>query len=228
MRSNIRTYITAVLPRIPGVLVLAVLSFYGSLVIGQKPAVALSRFEGESDIGSPKRSGSVQYNAASESYLVAGGGENMWSTNDSFHFVWRKVTGDVSLAAEIKILGAGGNAHRKACLMFRQTFEADSAYADAALHGNGLASLQYRETKGGRTSEIQSKVSAPSRLRLEKRGQSVSMSVARTGEELHAAGGSVRLVLTEPFYVGLAVCAHDTNALEQAVFSNLELSSVTK
>jgi len=50
------------------------------------------------------------------------------------------------------------------------------------------------------------------------------MSVARAGEALHPAGGAARLSLTDPFYVGLAVCAHDDNAVEQAVFSNVEWS----
>src|SRR5438034_8242660 len=45
--------------------------------------------------------------------------------------------------------------HRKAVLMVRQTLDADSAYADVALHANGLTSLQYREEKGAATHEIQ-------------------------------------------------------------------------
>ncbi len=45
----------------------------------------------------------------------------------------------------------------------------------------------------------------------------------REGEALQSAGGSFRLRLNEPFYVGLGVCAHDNNALEKAVFSNVEI-----
>jgi dipeptidyl aminopeptidase/acylaminoacyl peptidase len=149
----------------------------------------------------------------------------MWFTNDAFHFVWKEVSGDMTLAADIAFLGTGGNAHRKACLIIRQSLDADSAYADAALHGDGLTSLQYREDKGARTYEIQSNVSAPKRLRIEKRGKYVSMSLAREGEELHPAGGSFRVAFVEPFYIGLAVCAHDNNALEKAVFSNVQLTA---
>ena len=67
----------------------------------------------------------------------------------------------LTLGADVRFLGSGGNAHRKACLLVRQTLDADSAYADAVLHGDGLTSLQYRETSGGPTREIQSNVSAP-------------------------------------------------------------------
>jgi tricorn protease-like protein len=151
----------------------------------------------------------------------------MWFTNDAFHFVWKKVSGDVALAADIVFQGQGGDPHRKACLLFRQSLGADSAYADAALHGDGLTSLQYREGEGSLTREVQANVKGPHRLRLEKRGKYVSMSVAREGEALRPAGGSFRLVLEEPFYVGLGVCAHNDGALETAVFSNVELSEGT-
>src|SRR5439155_20337138 len=101
----------------------------------------------------------------------------------------KKVSGDMTLAADISFLGRGGNAHRKACLLFRQTLVPDSAYADAAFHGDGLTSLQYRESRNARTCEIQANVSAPKRLRIEKRGEYVSMSLAREGEALRPAGG---------------------------------------
>src|SRR6185436_17043772 len=146
-------------------------------------------------------------------------------TNDAFHFVWKKMSGDVTLAADIAFIGTGGDPHRKACLLVRQDLTTDSAYADAALHGEGLTSLQYRETKGGRTYEMQSGVSAPSRLRIEKRGDYVSMSIAGKGEGLRPSGGTFRLRLADPFYVGLGVCAHNNNAIEQATFANVKLTA---
>ena len=80
---------------------------------------------------------------------------------DAFHFVWKKASGDLSLAADIAFVGAGNDPHRKACLMIRQSLDADSAYVDVALHGDGLTSLQFREAKGAATHEVQANVSAP-------------------------------------------------------------------
>ncbi len=186
-------------------------------------SAAPAPFEGTAQIGAPFRAGRVEHDAVRRLFTVSGGGANMWFSNDSFHFVWTKVSSDVSLAADIAFPGAGGDPHRKACLLVRQSLDADAAYADAAIHGDGLTSLQYRETKGARTYEIQSGVSGPTRLRIEKRGKYVSMSLARAGEQLHPAGGSFRLEMTEPFYVGLGVCAHNSDALETATFANVEL-----
>ena len=136
------------------------------------PAIArgddLGVFEGHGDIGKPGQAGSVVFEQEAHSYVLAGGGENMWFTNDAFHFVWKRVSGDFALQAAIEFLGSGGNAHRKACLMVRQSLSQDSAYVDVAVHGDGLTSLQFRETPGGTTHEIQANVSRPARVGLER------------------------------------------------------------
>ena len=183
----------------------------------------LGLFETHGDIGEVGKAGSIVYDAKQKTYLITGGGENMWFDNDAFHFVWKKVSGDVSLAADIQWIGIGGNPHRKACLLLRQNLDPDSPYADTVIHGDGLTSIQYREDKGGPTREIQSNVSAPKRIQIEKEGDYVSMSIASEGETLHAAGGTLKILFNEPFYIGLGVCAHDSTVLEKAVFSNVEI-----
>ncbi len=189
--------------------------------MSENPSLGL--FDGHSDIGAVGVPGSVVYDAGQGSYLVAGGGENMWFATDALHFVWKRMAGDVSLAADIRWPGTGGNAHRKACLLIRQSLDPSAAYADAVVHGDGLTSLQYRQMPGGTTREIQANVSGPRRIRIEKQGEYVSMSIAREGEALRAAGGSFKIQFTEPFFVGLGVCAHDNAVSEQAVFSNVQI-----
>jgi Tol biopolymer transport system component len=206
-------------------LVLFILSMSTKPVFGDSTNFGI--FSNQADIGSVAKPGLADFNPATGEYLIAGGGGNMWFTNDAFHFVWKEISGDFMLTADVKFIGAGGNPHRKACLIIRQSLDSDSPYADAVLHGVGLTSLQYRENAGGLTHGIDTDVSAPVRLRLEKRGDYVSMSVALAGEKLQPAGGSFRMHFEEPFYVGLGVCAHDNKAIEKAVFSNVELTPVS-
>ncbi|HZU82697.1 MAG TPA: hypothetical protein VE987_07265, partial [Polyangiaceae bacterium] len=187
------------------------------------PSVGL--FDDHGDVGAVLHPGSVAYEPTSKSYTVAGSGQNMWFAADALHFVWKRVSGDVSLTADVSFLGEGGNEHRKAVLMVRQSLDADSVYADVARHGNGLTSLQYRDVRGGDTHEIQSNLSAPRRLRLERRGEVVSMRLAAGDEDVRVVGGSIRVPLGESFYVGIGVCAHDPNALERAVFTNVDLAA---
>lgn len=130
----------------------------------------------------------------------------------------------MALAADIAFLGDGGNAHRKAVLMIQESLDADSPYVDVAWHGNGLTSLQYRREKGDVTHQIVSHFWAPKRVRIEKRGDEFSMSVdADTGELKEDA--ATRVTLKAPFYVGLGVCSHDKDVIEQAVFSNRQLEA---
>jgi hypothetical protein len=184
----------------------------------------LGLFEGHSDVGQCSKPGSVVFEPATGSYLVAGGGANMWSTNDAFHFVWQRVSGNFSLQADVGLVGTGGNAHRKACLVIRQSLAPDAPYVDVALHGSGLTSLQWREAAGGQTREIQSNVEAPARIGIERQGDVCFVTLAPTaGQRLQHSGAYTRVKLADPVYVGLAVCAHDDNALEKARFSKVEL-----
>ncbi|MBN1764806.1 MAG: TolB family protein [Sedimentisphaerales bacterium] len=185
-------------------------------------------FSMHGDIGDVRKAGAVEYDARDKTYLVTGAGENMWFNNDAFHFVWKQASGDVSLAADIRWIGDGVNPHRKACLLIRQSLDSDSAYVDAAVHGDGLTSIQYRQTAGGLTREIQSNVKAPHRVRIEKEGDYVFMSVAGENEPLQPAGGCFKITFKEPFFIGLGVCSHEIDVLEKAVFSNVEITSGKK
>ena len=198
------------------------------IAFAQEPSSTLGIFEGHGDVGTVLHAGMSEYDASKRSYTLTGSGENMWSDSDNFQFTWKKWSADASLTADISFGGQGGNAHRKAVLMMRQSLEPDSAYVDVALHGNGLASLQYREAKGAPTHEIQSNISAPAQLRIEKRGEYVSMWLAAPGEKLKPAGAAMRVSFGAPFYVGIGVCSHDKDASEKAVFSNVELKEVAR
>jgi Tol biopolymer transport system component/regulation of enolase protein 1 (concanavalin A-like superfamily) len=200
-----------------------ILSLGAKLALGDS---TLGVFSDQSDVGVTAMPGSATYDPSTGSYLISGGGANMWSTNDAFHFVWVKMSGDFTLAADIKFQGTSAQPHRKACLVIRQSLASDSPYTDVALHGNGLTALQSRETAGATTYEIQSDVSGPARVRLEKHGDYIYMSVAPAGQELQPAGAMYHTSFQEPFYVGLAVCAHDNTKIERAVFSNVELKSI--
>jgi len=181
-------------------------------------------FEGHSDVGTVLHPGSVDYDAAKHTYTITGSGENMWSVADAFHFVWKKMSGDVTLTADISFPTKTGNEHKKAVLMLRQTLDADSVYADVAAHLSGLTSLQYRDEKGAITHQIQANANGPKRLRIAKRGDYLYMSVSADGGEPQIAGGWLRIPLAGPFYVGLGVCSHDKDVSEMAVFSNVELT----
>ena len=128
----------------------------------------------------------------------------------------------MTLAADMSCDGQGGDPHRKASALTRQSLGNDTACPYAVGHGDGLTSPQDREA-GAVTREDSVERGGSAAVADRKRRMYVSMSVAPAGEALRPAGGSFRLALKEPFYVGIGVCAHNDDALETAVFANVEL-----
>ncbi len=207
-----------------GILCLAGIAYCALALRSDSSSIGL--FEDHTDIGTVLHPGSADYDAASNTYTLTGSGENMWFATDDFHFMWKKISAtDAALTADISILGTGGDNHRKAVLMFRQSLDPDSPYADAALHGNGLTSLQFRDEKGAAMHEIESNISAPKRLRIEKRGDRFYMWIGSGRGKLDFAGGSARVAMKAPFYVGIGVCAHNKDAIQKAAFTNVGLST---
>jgi hypothetical protein len=187
-------------------------------------AQSVGAFEDQSDVGVTPKAGSASYDSKSHAYTVTGGGANMWGTADAFHFVWKRVSGDVTLTTRVALQGTEGNEHRKAGLMIRQGLGPGDAYADAVVHGNGLTSLQYRETAGAQTLEVRARKTAPRFLRLVRQGNRFTLFAADSKRHFTQMGYT-NAVLYDPVYVGLAVCAHDPEALQTAIFDNVEVKA---
>ncbi len=186
---------------------------------------SLGVFEGQADVGTLLHAGSGKFDAASDTYTLTGSGENIWAQRDDFHFVWKKVSGDLTLAADIALAGTEGDHHRKAVLMVRQSLDPDAAYADIAIHGDGLTSLQFRDSGGAPTHEIESSLSAPKRVRIQKQGDQFYMWLAPDGHTFQFGGGSIRVPLGSSFYVGIGVCAHNKDNVQTVNFSHVELKT---
>ena len=203
-------------------------------------------FKNQADVGKSNPAGTSVFDAKSGMYTIESAGTNLWNKTDSFHVIWKKVLGDVSLTTDVELAApsAKSNPHRKAVIMFRQTLDEDSATAYVAVHGSGYTALQYRPSKGALTQEIafdpdspnsnptQSRaaslahsinLAAPRTVRLERRGDTITLFVSMKGEPLHPTGASIKLQFDEPFYVGLGVASHQDGQLEKAVFSHVEL-----
>lgn len=200
--------------------------FFVALAQTQEKPKPLGIFESSGDIGVVLHAGSARYESTTGAYTVTGSGDNMWFGMDDFQFAWKKMSGDVAISADISFVGTRGNDHRKAVLMMRQSLDGDSSAVDVARHGDGLTSLQFRETAGADDHEVQSNVSAPQRIRLERRGDRFYAFVSGKDGRLVPAGASTKVALHDPFYLGIGVSAHDKDDLQTAVFSNVKMEEL--
>jgi hypothetical protein len=179
-------------------------------------------FDGHQDVGKVLHAGSVEFDAAHNTYTVAASGWDMWAAIDDFHFAWKKVAGDAAVTADISFVGEG-HFHRKALLMIRQNLNLDSKAAYIAQHADGMTALQFREANGGDLREIVSNVPSPKTVKIEKRGEYVYMFVAGTDGKLRPSGAAIKLSLTGDYYIGIGFCSHDENVVKKAVFRDVKL-----
>jgi len=203
------------------------LALVGKALGAQSP---VGIFDAQTDIGRVRPSGSGSYDAQRQAYQIAGSGQNMWGERDDFHFVWKRMTGNFILSTRARFIGAGVEVHRKIGWTIRPSLESNSAHVSAALHGDGLMSLQFRRTAGAMTEEAKSSDSLPGAdavIQLERRDGTYVLSVARFGDTL-ATQELTGVSLPDTVYVGLFVCAHNDTVVERGAFSNVRITTPAK
>lgn len=182
----------------------------------------LGVFSNHLDIGNPKHSGFAYYNADNQTYTVGGSGTNMWADTDQFHYLWSTLQGDFILRAEVTFLGKGVDPHRKVGWVVKNDLNHNTPHVNATLHGDGLTALQYRKTTNGATEEIISTDSLPDVIQLERKGNTFIMSTAKFGKPFTQVQLE-DMPLKNQVYVGLAVCSHNPNITETAMFRNVRI-----
>ena len=139
-----------------------------------------------------------RYDPGTKQYTINSAGYNIWYTRDEFRYLWKKMSGDVSLAADITFPDPNGYGDRKAVLIIRQDLEDDSKEAMAALHGLGMIHLAERPEKGVRVKDMEYRIGGrgrpggatpdslvgvmAKRIGIEKRGDSFALFVSLEGE----------------------------------------------
>ena len=161
---------------------------------------------------------------------------------DEFRFLWKKMSGDVSLAADITFPDANGYGDRKAVLILRQDLDDDSKEVFVALHGAGMVQLAQRPEKGVRIKDMEYRIGSRGglpggkspddlvtahsrRIGIEKQGDSFALLVSLDGEPMHQFGPSANLHMNGPFYVGIGFCSHLPDKSDTAVFSDVVLQN---
>lgn len=183
----------------------------------------LGLFTNAGDVGGPARAGTTQFDPKTGQYRITGSGANIWAKQDQFQYAWREMTGNFTVTATMRFLGTG-NEHRKAGIMVRQSLDTDSTYADAIVHGNGMPALQWRTRQGEDTNAFDFPLQEPGtfRIKLVRTGAKIYLYLAREGAE-PVKVGNTEVTFSGPVLVGLAVCAHQPDAADTVVFSDVSI-----
>ncbi len=198
-------------------------------------------FDGQSDVGGAALTGSSSFDAATGRYTVVSAGYNVWYQRDEFRYLWKQMSGDVSLAADVAFPDPDGYDDRKAVLVIRQSLDDGSKEAIVALHGGGMIQLARRADDNVRVKDIEYRIGGrgtpegkspdslvtfhAQRIGIEKHGDQFTLWVSMDGEPLHQFGAPITLHLDGPFYVGIGFCSHMPDKRDTAVLSNVVLEN---
>ncbi len=191
----------------------------------------LGLFDGQSDIGGALVEGSSTFDAASGRYTIRSAGYNIWYNRDEFRFVWKKVSGDVSLAGDVSFPDPGEVGDRKVVVVIRQSLDDDAKEAVVAEHGTGMVHLAERDQRDATMHDMQFRFGGslaktlPRRIGIEKRGDAITLYASVDGEPIHPLGPPIHLAFEGPFYVGIGFCPHLAATLDTGVFSNVVLEN---
>ena len=183
----------------------------------------LGTFTHSGDVGGPARKGSTVFDGTRGEYRITGAGANIWAKEDQFQYVWREMSGNLSITATMQFLGSGAE-HRKAGIMLRKSLDADSPYIDVVIHGNGMPGVQWRNAKGDITNTFDFPFDGPGKfkLKLVRQGSAVAVWIGKAGAELREIGHT-QIQLGSPVLVGLVVCSHNADASDTVVFSDVSV-----
>ncbi len=187
-----------------------------------RPPAPLGDFDGHADVGAVRRAGSAAYDDRRQAYVVAGPGA-VGGDRDAFHFVWKRMTGDFILTARAALPGPGADPRRTLGWTVRPALAADAPHVTLAVHGDGRAALHLRRAAGAPTEERRSAVAGPDVVRLERRGGTYRVGVARAGDPL-VTEEVTDVALGDAVYVGLFVGAHDDAAAGRGAFRDVRVT----
>jgi hypothetical protein len=188
-------------------------------------------FQGQSDVGGAVVPGSASYDSGTQKYTIQSAGYNIWYSRDEFRFLWKKMSGDVSLATDVNFPDPKGYGDRKVVLVIRQNLEDDAKEAMLGEHGAGMIHLAWRADKGAMMKDAQFRFGGTlagvkaKRVGIEKHGDAISIFVSLQGEPMHPLSPPITLHFEEPFYVGIGFCSHLPATADTAVVSNVLLEN---
>jgi hypothetical protein len=190
-------------------------------------------FQGQSDIGGALVPGSASYDAATKQYTINSAGYNIWYTRDEFRYLWKKMSGDVSLAGDGTFPIPSTPHDRKIVLIIRQDLDDDSKEVMTGEHGTGMVHLAEREEKGASIKDMQYRISGslftppvmPKRIGIEKHGDDFALFISVNGEPMHQFGPAIHLHFDGPFYVGIGFCSHYPVTVDTGTVSNVVLEN---
>jgi hypothetical protein len=178
----------------------------------------------DADIGGPTYPGSVSYDHGV--FTVDASGYDIWNNFDQLHYVYQTLGGDGTIVARVDSVQYT-DYWAKAGVMMRQSLDADSPYAFMFVSPGAATNFQYRVAQGNYSGwNGNLGAYAPEWVKLVRTGDVMTGYASPDGTNWSAVG-SITVPMSAQIYVGLALTAHNSAAVNESTFDFVSVVQAT-
>jgi len=183
---------------------------------------AVARWIGH-DIGSPPVQGSARF--AGENVIMRGSGAEIGLDKDEGYFVYQQLVGDGQITARIGSLSKT-SILAKAGVMIRGSLDRAAPSAFAMIQANERAAFRYRGRSTGVSTTLGERdADLPAWVRLIRRGDNITGYYSDNGTDWQELG-TAHVWMDGAVLIGLAVTAHNNNAVCTAAIEKVSVSGL--
>lgn len=176
------------------------------------------------DVGAVGASGDAS--GTGSGFTVSGAGADVWGTADAFRYVYRPLTGDGSIVAQVTSVQFVAD-WTKAGVMMRETLAPGSRHAFMLVSANkGLAFQRRTTTSGTSTNTAGPAARAPYFVKLTRTGNVFTAEASVNGTNWVRVG-SATITMPSTIFVGIAVSSHLAGTPATATFSDVIAAPAT-
>lgn len=179
----------------------------------------------EGEVGTPHLPGSADYDSATDTWTVTGGGWDIFDDGaEQYHFVHTDLVGDGTVSAQVTSVQNTSN-WAKGGLALRDGTATGAAYAAVVVTPGAGAMFGWRNTANGSVTWVTvAGVAPPQYLKLGRVGQSVSAYYSANGTSWTQIGTTQSIALGATAQAGLAVAAHTNSQDNTSTFTAVGLT----
>jgi len=174
------------------------------------------------DIGAVEVKGDAAF---ADGVFTVKGTLDTWGTNDGFHFVFQRFTGDGEIVARIMAVQNTQN-HAKAGVMFRESLTAEARHAAQEVTPVDGVQFLVRAETGDKTTSAKTGLNKgvlPYWVKLVRTGNIFTGYESTDGRKWTATGTNT-VSMSKEVYAGLVTSSHQKTVLCEASFDKVELS----
>jgi regulation of enolase protein 1 (concanavalin A-like superfamily)/mono/diheme cytochrome c family protein len=189
-----------------------------SVIIRGAPLPGWTRF----DVEGVLLASSASYSPQTDIFTVNGAGGDFWGTSDALTFLYRQISGNVTITARVLSMDHS-DIWAKAGVMIRDTLAGNSRAVISVVTPSNGAQFQYRTSTGGSAAAVDGPtVTAPYWVRLTRAGNVFTAYVSPDGN-VWTQTGTRTITIATTAYVGLVVASHNTSVLNTTRFDNVSV-----